>query len=820
MTKFIYGLNVNKSFADIPDPVKALENLGLDIRDLDIIRGMADAGVTKRDVIRLSGLDVDARSELSTIYQDLLRSTRLVESAPDIRFAVSTDHIVNNKLKAKSFKYNYIAYDQGNAILGADISTSRVSSWSSFEDPAEPTSPIFYGGDVEIVPNANTGSSQIRNTALDFSGSVYPRRFKAEVPTHLVTIEVGGVAKQVYAMKGIPITWEGYFREAFIRSEVNAYDDILQTWTITNTDNGLEYLPYEDEALNFDLTFTDSRPRPRRLSLYYPPDNIRLLRMQNLNLVEWTNNVLPGLQSLDIGFNDIREMPEFNTLAPNLLSLNVSGNNMSRAVDASGVQITANTQLSVLPTSLTSLTINGCFSDNSDIDVSYLTNLQRFYLDSAYDNPAIVSSGNSRRRYMTFTGSTPTVNSSSIVEYSVRYQNYTTLSTSVTSSPTIRSVNIVENNIVSDSDGNEIAFNNNSNNMVSFASYSNSHNIVDLSGHDNLTSYSHTYSRQLQGSSTIEGIFDGCDSLGSISLFSTDATGDFDGSIANLGALTSCDMRFTAIHGRITASSFTNTNLLKNMYFAGSYIGLDSNIPATANQYENAFDADALYGLQNLTYFYFYSNNYAIGDLPDFTYNPALYYLYISSTRFTGGLTSFTTNRNLQWLVARSSRFNQPLPQYTNASFRGIYLNNNQLYGEILPFECANLYYLYLNNNNLGKNELGEVDATLGIIPSFVSNPRLQIVNMNANFLSRYTNEAFRYNTTLRYLGLSNNLLTIQDAFAIISDLKANYERLPRRGVRVDLRGNPGITEEAVLNDPVAGADLLQLRFNGWSIYI
>jgi len=827
MSKFIYGLNVNKSFSDIPDPEQALENLGLDIRDLDIIRGMADAGVTKRDVTRLSGLDVDARSELSTIYQDLLRSTRLVEASPDIRFTISSDHIVNNKLKAKSFKYNYINYNANNAIVGADISTSRVSSWSSFEDPATATSPIFYGGDVEIIPNANTGSSQIKNTTLDFSGSVTQRRFAAEVPTHLVTIDVGGVPKQVYAMKGIPITWEGYFKNiemldsatSNVRNEVNAYENILPTWTITNVDNGVEYAPYQNVPLNYNLLFSDSRPRPRKLSFYYPPDNIRLLRLRLLNLTEWTNTTIPNLATLDISFNDIRQMPLFNVLTPNLLSLNVSGNNMTRATDEFGVQMSANTQLSILPTSLTSLTINGCFSDNSDIDLSYLTNLQGFSLDSSFDT---TSTTNSRRRFMTFTGSTPVVNSNSIVNYTVTNQNYTTLHSSVTSSPTIRRVNIVNNNIISDSDGNEISFNNNANSMISFASSSNSHNVVNLSGHANLTSYSHTYSRTLQGNTSIEGIFTGCDALQSISFFATDVTGNFNGALADLGELISCDVRFTRLYGNVTSSTFRNATKLRIFYIAGGFLGLSSTQPNanTTIQYDNTFDSDAFYDAASLVNLFIYDNPYIIGNIPDLSRNSSLAYLYIQNVRMTGGLTSFTPNRNLQWLIVRGTRINQPMPQYTNASFRGIYLNNNLLHGLLPEIQCQNLIHLYLNNNNLGKDSDGNIDTSLGKIPSFASSRRLQFVGLNNNFFTSYEGGAFLTNTSLRVLSLANNLLTLQDGFAILSDLKFNWGLSNRSGVRIDLRGNPGITEDAILNDFVAGENLLFLRSKGWSIFI
>ena len=55
--------------------------------------------------------------------------------------------------------------------------------------------------------------------------------------------------------------------------------------------------------------------------------------------------------------------------APVLQKIVISSNNLSRARHADGTQIVATHQLNTLPTTLTDLTMNGVFSDSTDIDL-------------------------------------------------------------------------------------------------------------------------------------------------------------------------------------------------------------------------------------------------------------------------------------------------------------------------------------------------------------------------------------------------------------------------------------------------------------------
>ena len=54
-----FGLNVNRSLADIVSNTQALANLGVNVEDLDVIRNAAgDLGITADDIKSLSGLNV------------------------------------------------------------------------------------------------------------------------------------------------------------------------------------------------------------------------------------------------------------------------------------------------------------------------------------------------------------------------------------------------------------------------------------------------------------------------------------------------------------------------------------------------------------------------------------------------------------------------------------------------------------------------------------------------------------------------------------------------------------------------------------------
>ena len=54
--KRIFGLDVNVSLSDVENRIQCLTNLDVDIRDIDLIRGIAEAGVDSDDLQCVSNL--------------------------------------------------------------------------------------------------------------------------------------------------------------------------------------------------------------------------------------------------------------------------------------------------------------------------------------------------------------------------------------------------------------------------------------------------------------------------------------------------------------------------------------------------------------------------------------------------------------------------------------------------------------------------------------------------------------------------------------------------------------------------------------------
>ena len=163
MAKFYYGLDVNKSLGQLENPRQALLNLGLNPDDLDVIRGLAAANVTSSDIRNISGLDFDFKDELIKIYYGTNTYTTVMQEQKTIFDDIPGNIQMNSQLGASAIKYKYIDFEN-STIKYADISTSRVSSWSSFDSPVTETSPIYYGGKVTVSPD--NGSSKLNITGL------------------------------------------------------------------------------------------------------------------------------------------------------------------------------------------------------------------------------------------------------------------------------------------------------------------------------------------------------------------------------------------------------------------------------------------------------------------------------------------------------------------------------------------------------------------------------------------------------------------------------------------------------------------------------
>ena len=364
--KIFFGLNINNSLSEVQSESKALANLDLDINDLDVIRGIRDLGVSRDDFQTISGLDFDVRRELSAVkasYDYAFNSTITDLRYPYNEFSLTVD----GPLSARGYKYKYI--DNNNDLKIADVSTSRISSWSSFDD-ADPVTPIYYGGDLEITKNPSSQKSTITSLKLNITSEPDRRRYASEIPTDIVVINIDGVDREVYAMRGIPLTFEGVFRRAFAGSighkiVKRVESDPLPTWTIQNNDDG-KLFEFEDVAEDDFIQFFDFRTKQRTVNFYYNPSQIEELSVAGIRMRELPSVTLNNLKKLNVENNDFLTIPDIQFIAPTLEELNISDNNLMRTREF----IDAKTVLGDLPATLKVLTASATVFTNSRPEVA------------------------------------------------------------------------------------------------------------------------------------------------------------------------------------------------------------------------------------------------------------------------------------------------------------------------------------------------------------------------------------------------------------------------------------------------------------------
>lgn len=575
------GLNVSLYLGDVENLTQALANLGLEINDLDRIRGLGTS-ITRSELHLLSGLDIDQEKENYALFRSANILTNEMLAIEDITRPLNFNIRVNNQLRAGAIKYNFLEYGDPAvapyvSTKSADISTSRVSSWSKIG-----AGPIFYGADLQINPSRTGGGygddnkSVIKIKDLVIQGEISPKRFAAEETTDLVTININGINKEFYAMRSIPTSFEGFFRRAVLRYEVVAGISTANPTIVfadLSTDPVIE-IPIQGANSADVITFDVTRSTDRRIDFYYRPDGIELFDLQNIKMLEFPNAIFKNLRSINLAFNDISELPDFYTISGSsiagnvgqLQSVTMTGNSLERSPDS------ANVQLQKLPSSVKNLYIQGCFSDSNLIDIGTLpskdgnvsanvpSELQQFYFDSYYNSYSA--------RQMTDNNVSPEVNENSIVVYSVRRQPYRTLAHSITQSSTLQTVDLYNCNLSSAATvrGSRTGATSDitlaSNVVSSIQMGYNSANIINVSGKSSLNSYYH-YTNYGGASNNINGYFNGCNSLATLHLYHSYCKGDLNVAFANLPALKSLHLYNTRLGGNMHPTTFAGTTSLE-----------------------------------------------------------------------------------------------------------------------------------------------------------------------------------------------------------------------------------------------------------------
>jgi hypothetical protein len=798
----IFGLNVESALADILNKEESLKSLNLSSRDLNVIRGSQNAGLTGGDWISLSRLKDPIYKTLDRYSQDSGTYLSILDTKAGFERTLFGNLKINGVLSGNAVRYRYVDFAPNSVGVStvkiADISTSRVSAWSSVG--VGTTVPISYGAQVSI----KSGGALQFGTQSGTSGprlrtSITPqaKEFDSEFPTSKISCTIGGQTVVLYAMKGIPLIFTGFFRDLDASINLtNLINDTPASWKIVETGNANNFVNFRNIGGTISrIKFNSSISRERYIQFYYNPNNILTITLTSVNITELPAVKLQNAARLNFSYNQLRNFPDINFIAPNLQSLDLISNPLSQSVNQNERKLNSNV-VGKIPVTLRELylgqTFFGSITQNIIADrFTQLTVLNLNGINGPYFHPDNDDAN----------CELPNVPNTCQI-YFVRSNDFRAFGT--TDAPNGRyNVKDLTNLVSLDLYGNY--------NLSGALSIPIGNDVITsincgstglslpsgLSGKNSFTSLSYNYCRNA-GPLIVSGnyLYEDCNSLTSISLYASNVTGRLP-KFTN-SALTYLDLRTNLTGGSpdndetyvIPERTFEKcTNLL--------YMYLQSGNLLTSPIHPNAFSYTP-----KLIVLRYTSSGRTTGNIPSLGSNTDLTTLVLSGNNFTGTMPNLASNKKINYVDASYNSLSGLIPAFkTLPSLFQVYLNNNQ-FNSLGTFQnLGSLAYFYAHNNQIA-----------GKIPSFEGCPALFYLVLFNNLLTEYTSGGLAKNYNLRYLDLSGNLLSGQAVNQIIADLLKNYNAVKRGGVTVNLRGGNALPSGVALDS----IDIL--RSKGWSI--
>lgn len=792
----LFGLNVLSYFADIENKNQALSALNLPPLDLEVINGSASSA-SRQDWVSLSRLNEPIYKTLSRYSGDSSIFSTALEDRAGLRGTLFGGLTINGRISGNAIRYRYLDGTGGSATVKiADISTSRVSSWSSSASPVLNTSPISYGARVGIITGGQlqfgtaASPSQIR-----LQTTVVPeaKEFPSEFPTSKIQCTIDGKTVTLYAMKGIPLTFRGFFRNLDATITLSSLiNNTVASWKVVEVDNSNNFSNFTNAGNT--IRFRSSSSRERYIKYYYNPDNISTITINSANIEELPLVRLPNATSFNFSYNNLRNFPDFTFIAPNLDKLFLVQNPFYLSETENERNLNQNI-IDKIPTGLEELYLGGTFygSITQNIIADDLPNLT--VLNLSRSGPRIFHPDTTDS-----TCQLPNVSDNCEV-YNVNYNDFRAFGTTdsgnnrynIKDLPNLVSLETYANYYLTDTSfsiaSQDISYVNVGNCGLSCA---------NLANRQELQSYYQYYSRNV-GSIFASGTyrFNNCPKLSVLYFYASPLTGAMP-KFTN-PELSYLELRYTALTGGspggsttyvIPADTFEQCTKLRYMLLQSgnlltSPIHPDAFVNTTVLYYlwyvsygRTTGSIPSLSSCSQLTYLYLYYNNFT-GSMPNFASNPSIYYVQLAYNSLSGTIPALKNLSNLYYLFLYNNRFTS-LSKFTN-----------------LP----NLTYFYAHNNQISGN-----------IPDFTECPRMYYLILYNNQFTGYTSGSFSALYYLRYLDLSGNSLSQQAINQIITDLYTNYDSAKRGGVTINLRSNTAPSGQDVL-DKIAF-----LQSKGWSI--
>ena len=889
----IFGLNIKTELADVKNKNTALQNLGINPLDLEIIKGSSNEGMARYDWFSFSRLKTPIYKTLTRFQGEgrIFNSLLTNRAGTDQTLFGNLD--INGSLSGSAVRYRFLEGNNPGKL--ADISTSRVSAWSSSDPRAnnqnlatQKKARISYGARVSIVSGGqlqfgaqSTATQALGNDTSNTSpqsGFVGPagqprlqtslvpeeKEFDSEVPTSKIKCNINGQNVFLYAMKGIPLVFKGFFRNLNAKVNINYSQggSIPASWKIVETSNENRYTNFRNKGTGeSSIAFRSPVSRERFIKFYYNPKYINQVQIRSANIRELPATRLENCISLDFAYNQLKIFPNVSFIAPKINTLSLmrnpfylSDNEFERKFNnliADKLKTTTgaggNSSLEVLnmegtfynsierhliPVNLPNLTSlnfsrgGGAYfhpddraNDSSDTAI-YIANNRG---DESYcpDVPASVVSYNIRSNdfrsvdlnsidpadpspTVTVVSTASTDGSQSKVSRTLPNGSY-----SFKKAPKLTELDVGGNYYLDDAQSSGNYDLESKDTLVSINYDVTNLGIANMQNSPSLKTYSQVHARGGGANPLVSGTtyrFENCNALERLSFYSTSLGAiNFPSNFSNTN-LNTLDLRYTSIKGGAPGDE---TEVIKEGTFFTCpnirNIYIDSGNLLAQEINVNAFK-------QNPKLYYFWLRSYGRvnGSLPDFSANSELQYLFLERNNFSGSLPNFGNNGNIHYVNVQSNNFTNLIPAFTNLSnLRYLYLQNNNFAGIGEPNNLTNLYYYYAHNNQLK-----------GEIPDFTTCTNLRYLTLYNNQLTAYKVGSFKSLYRIRYFDLSNNNLNQTTQDNIIFDLYDNWNAIKRGGVTVNLRGNKNSVGVNETPSDEAKEKALILVQNGWNISV
>ena len=877
----LFGLNINSLLTDVEKKNTAIQNLGINPLDLDIIRGSSNAAMDRFDWISFSRLKnpiykiLDRFSNESTRFVGIL----LNRAGTDQTLFGNLD--INGSISGSAIRYRYRDFNQ-NSFRIADISTSRVSAWSSSDSRAnnqdlsvQKLARISYGARVGIIDGGKLqfGPQSTKTKALGNASNatfdqgvpgpagqprlqttIFPeaKEFPSELPTSTIKCKIGNDIVRLYAMKGIPLVFKGFFRNLDAEIKFNYLniggENIKASWKIVETGNVNLYTNYTNQGDNTSsINYRSPVSRERFIKFYYNPNKITSIQIRNANIKELPAVRLSNVcETLDFAYNQIRTFPNFSFIAPNLKTLKTMRNQFYLS-DIEGERTFNTAVLNKIPQSLRTLEFEGSFygSIERNIISARLPDLTSFHCGRGGGVPFNQDSrpANGIQNSLGVVANAGSDSFCPDVPRGVTYYNiaandfrnvdmnnvapngtangitYSQGSCSFKTLPNLQYLFVNNNYYLSDAKSpSDLALASADADRIIEISYSvtNLKIPTNLQGCSSLVRYSATYNRnhanQLLVGSTFR--FANCVNLKSLTFFMTNL-GQINFPEFNNELLETLDMRYTNIKGGapntadgsqtsvITENTFKNATKLKDFRVLSSNLG--SGFPNDKKIiHENAFTFNT-----DLEVLEINSGGSLSGGISQlFSNNPNLRTLNLTNNSFTGSPPNFLNNSSLTYVNISSNQLDGIIPSYTG-NIQELYLQNNKLTQINAPGTLTSLSTYQAHNN-----------ALVGDIPDFSGSANVRSITLNNNKLTGYIDGAFVSLYKINYIDLSFNHLSSTSLDNILVDLLDNWKSIRRGGVTINLKNQRSETNPDIRFRPseTGYAAARQLVSNGWSI--